>query len=110
MPPLEERIRKGLPPDLLEAAIVTLMALSQPEAGPVLYELSTHRRPDIRLRSIEAITATHPPGAETALIAALSADTRRSPTRQACCAGRLCTARASAVTANHAAPARRCCR
>jgi HEAT repeat protein len=70
--PLAARIRQGLPPELLEAAIVTLMALGQPDAGPVLYELSAHRRPQIRLRAIEAITATHPPGAEQALVTALS--------------------------------------
>jgi len=72
VPPLVERIELGLPADLLEAALVTLMALSQPEAGPVLYELSTHRRPEIRLRALEAISATQPAGAESALVAALS--------------------------------------
>jgi hypothetical protein len=70
--PLEERIRQGLPPDLLEAAVVTLMALSQPEAGPVLFELTTHRRPEIRLRAVEALVATNPPGAASALTVALS--------------------------------------
>ena len=72
VPPLVERIEAGLPPELLEAAVVTLMALAQPEAGPALYELSAHRRPEIRLRALEAISATQPPGAETALVAALS--------------------------------------
>jgi hypothetical protein len=72
--PLAARIRDGLPPDLLEAAIVTLMALSQPNAGPILFELTAHRRPQIRLRAIEAIAASHPPGAEQALSAALSDD------------------------------------
>jgi HEAT repeat protein len=72
VPPLVERIERGLPPELLEAAVVTLMALAQPEAGPVLYELSTHRRPEIRLRALEAISATRPAGAESALVAALS--------------------------------------
>ena len=70
--PLAERIRAGLTPELLETAIVTLMALGQPSAGPILYELSAHRRPEVRLRAIEAITATNPPGAEQALSAALS--------------------------------------
>jgi HEAT repeat protein len=75
--PLAERIRQGLPPDLLETAIVTLMALGQPNAGAVLHELSMHRRPEVRLRAIEAIAATNPPGAERTLTAALSdADTR----------------------------------
>jgi hypothetical protein len=70
--PLAARIRQGLPPDLLETAIVTLMALGQPNAGPVLYELTMHRRADMRLRAVEAIAATNPPGAERALTAALS--------------------------------------
>ena len=47
--PLAARIRAGLPPELLDAAVLTLMALSQPNAGPVLYELCAHRRPQVRL-------------------------------------------------------------
>jgi HEAT repeat protein len=75
--PIAERIRQGLPSDLLETAIVTLMALGQPNAGPVLYELTAHRRADVRLRAVEAIAAARPSGAERALLAALSdSDTR----------------------------------
>jgi len=70
--PIAERIRQGLPAELLETAIVTLMALGQPNAGPVLYELTAHRRADVRLRAVEAIPAARPPGAERALLAALS--------------------------------------
>lgn len=70
--PLAARIRKGLPPELLETAIVTLMALGQPSAGPVLYELTAHRRPEVRLRAVEAIAATNPPGGERGLLSALS--------------------------------------
>jgi HEAT repeat protein len=70
--PLATRIRQGLPADLLDQAITTLMALSQPNAGPILFELAAHRRPEIRLRAVEAIAATNPPGAEQALIAGLS--------------------------------------
>jgi hypothetical protein len=70
--PLATRIRQGLPPQLLETAIVTLMALGQPSAGPVLYELTAHRRADVRLRAVEAIAATNPPGGERGLLSALS--------------------------------------
>lgn len=70
--PLVARMREGLPPDLLEAAIVTCMALGQPEAGPVLFELTLHRRPVIRQRAVEAIAALAPPGADAALVTALS--------------------------------------
>ena len=70
--PLVERIRAGLPPDLLETAIVTLMALGQKSSGPALIELTTHRRETVRLRAVEALAAVNPPGAEGALTAALS--------------------------------------
>jgi hypothetical protein len=72
VPPLVERIRAGLPPDLLETGIVTLMALGQPQAAPLFFELALHRRPEIRIRSIEAIVALKPAGAEEALRRALS--------------------------------------
>jgi HEAT repeat protein len=70
--PLVNRIREGLPPELLELAVTTLMALGQPNAGPVLYELTTHRRSEIRRQAIEAIAATRPVGAEPVLLGALS--------------------------------------
>jgi hypothetical protein len=72
VPPLVERIRAGLAPDLLDTAIVTLMALGQPAAAPVLFDLAAHRRPEVRLRSIEAIVALAPKGAEDVLRTALS--------------------------------------
>jgi HEAT repeat protein len=70
--PLVARIHDGLPPDLLDTAIVTLMALGQPQAGPVLFELASHRRPEIRTRALEAITAIAPRGGEDALRNGLS--------------------------------------
>ncbi|MDQ3034677.1 MAG: HEAT repeat domain-containing protein [Myxococcota bacterium] len=70
--PLAARIRDGLAPDLLESAIDTLTVLGRPEAGPVLYELTSHRRPEVRLRAVQAIAATRPRGAERALVSALS--------------------------------------
>lgn len=70
--PILERIRAGLPPDLLETAIITLMALGQSHAGPVLFDLAAHRRPEIRVRAIEAIVAVGPNGADAALRKALS--------------------------------------
>jgi hypothetical protein len=70
--PLAARIREGLPPDLLASAIDTLTVLGRPEAGPVLFELVTHRRSDVRLRAVQAIAATRPRGSERALVTALS--------------------------------------
>jgi hypothetical protein len=72
VPPLIERIRAGLAPDLLDTAIVTLMALGQQSAAPVLFDLAVHRRPEVRLRSIEAIVSLAPKGAEEVLRTALS--------------------------------------
>ncbi|HEX2675588.1 MAG TPA: HEAT repeat domain-containing protein [Polyangiales bacterium] len=70
--PILERIRQGLPPDLLDTAILTLMALGQSHAAPVLFDLTSHRRPEIRIHAIEAIVAIAPKGAEDALRKALS--------------------------------------
>jgi hypothetical protein len=72
VPPLVERIRAGLAPDLLDTAIVTLMALGQQTAAPVLFDLAAHRRPEVRLRAIEAVVAIAPKGAEDVLRTALS--------------------------------------
>ena len=54
---LVQRVRGGLPPDLLDLTITTLTALGQPAAGPLLFELSAHRRPEVRLKAVEAIAA-----------------------------------------------------
>src|SRR5688572_8487946 len=70
--PIVARVRAGLPPDLLETSLVTLMALGQPQAAPLYYDLIEHRRPEIRLRAIEAIVALKPAGAEPALQRALA--------------------------------------
>jgi len=70
--PLAQRIRRGLPRDLLSSAVEILGMLARPEAGPILFELATHRRPDVRLAAVNAITACRPSGAERALVVGLS--------------------------------------
>lgn len=70
--PLAARIRRGLTPDLLGMAVDTLTVLGHPEAGPVLVELLSHRRADIRTRAVQALAVCNPPGVATALTAALS--------------------------------------
>ena len=72
VPPLIERVRAGLPVDLLETAIVTLTALGQPQASPLFVELTSYRRPEIRIRAIEGLVALKPVGAEEVLRKALS--------------------------------------
>jgi len=71
-PPIIARVRAGLPADLLETSIITLMALGQPQAGPLYIELLEHRRPEVRVRAIEAIVALKPKDAEPALQRALA--------------------------------------
>jgi HEAT repeat protein len=70
--PIAERIRRGLPPDLLDMAVSTLTILGRPEAGPVLFDLTRHRRAEVRLEAVRAIAATRPRGAERVLVEALS--------------------------------------
>lgn len=70
--PIAARIRRGLPADLLSVAIETLGLLGRREAGPVLFELTSHRRPEIRLGALNAIVSIRPSGAAGALEAALS--------------------------------------
>lgn len=70
--PIAARIRRGLPPEVLGVAVDTLMILGRPQAGPVLAELMGHRRPDIRLKAVQAVVACRPPGAERVLVDALS--------------------------------------
>lgn len=70
--PLVDRVRNGLPPDLLETAIITLMALGRKEAAPLLFDLLSHRRPEARAQAAEALAVIQPAGAEDALLHALS--------------------------------------
>jgi HEAT repeat protein len=72
VPPLADRIRRGLPPELLDAALDTLLVLSRPESGPILFELTAHRRPEVRLKAVQAIVASEPRGADRVLVSALS--------------------------------------
>ncbi|MCB9591800.1 MAG: HEAT repeat domain-containing protein [Sandaracinaceae bacterium] len=69
--PIAARVRRGLPPELLGVAVDTLMILGRPQAGPVLVELLGHRRPDIRLKAVQAIVACQPRGADRVLTEAL---------------------------------------
>jgi len=70
--PIADRIRRGLPPELLDLAIDTLGALGKPEAGPILIELLDHRRASARAKAIAALLACHARGADAALSSALS--------------------------------------
>jgi len=70
--PLSARIRRGLPPELLVMAVDTLGILGRNEAGPILFELVQHRRPEVRLRAVQAIATCRPDAADRVLVVALS--------------------------------------
>lgn len=85
VPLLTARIRAGLPPALLSTAVMTLMAIGHPDAGPVLAELARHRRPEVRQAALEALGLIGGPRAEAALVAGLT-DSHRD-TRAAAATG-----------------------
>jgi HEAT repeat protein len=72
VPLIVARVRRGLTPELLESALDTLAVLGQPQAGPLLIELLSHRRASVRLRAVQALATCHPAGADHALAGALS--------------------------------------
>lgn len=70
--PLVERIRRGLSPELLDMALDVLLVAARPEAGPVLIELTSHRRASVRLKAVQALVASRARGADGCLTTALN--------------------------------------
>jgi hypothetical protein len=88
------RLRRGLPPQLIENAIATLVQIKSALAASALQELTLHRRATIRAKAIDALGALKARSAQSALLYALddpSADVRSSAVRALANAG---TARA----------------
>lgn len=65
------RIKQGLPPQLLQGAIDSLVALKQPSALPVLLELSLHRRWQVREQALVALASLHARSAQSTILYAL---------------------------------------
>lgn len=65
------RLRRGLPPALIEPAIAALQRLGKQSASAVLIELTMHRRDAIRKRAIEALGALKLRSAQSVLLYAL---------------------------------------
>lgn len=65
------RLRRGLPPQLIEAAIDTLVLLNRPSLAPPLLELAQHRRTQIRIKAMQALAALRVRTAQSALLYAL---------------------------------------
>jgi len=75
IPMIGERVRAGLPPDLLDAAVDSLTLLADPAVAEVFVELAAHRRPTVRLRAVQALVALRGKNAERVLTAALGDST-----------------------------------
>jgi HEAT repeat protein len=71
VPLLVARVRRGLPPDLLDLAVQTLVVLGRPEAAEVLTELAQHRRAAVRLKAVVGLAQLRPRGVEAVLARAL---------------------------------------
>lgn len=65
------RLRRGLPPQLIEAAIDDLVLLNRAVASAALLELTQHRRIQIRIKSMQALGALKQRSAQAALLYAL---------------------------------------
>lgn len=72
IPMVKERIKAGLPPELLDSAMDALVMLGDPSAGDVFAALVRHRRPSVRLRAVQALVALRVTDAYPVLIGALS--------------------------------------
>lgn len=68
---LSERIRAGLPAELLDQAVDTFSLIADPSAGPVLAELTRHRRPEVRARAADALVTSRARDAGEILITLL---------------------------------------
>lgn len=71
-PLLVERVRDGLPPDLLKAALEALVAVGDPRSGELFVEMTHHRRPQVRANAVLGLSILRSPGAEAEVIKALS--------------------------------------
>ncbi|HKU43954.1 MAG TPA: HEAT repeat domain-containing protein [Polyangiales bacterium] len=65
------RLHRGLPPQLIEAAIDALVLLNRPSQSPALLELTQHRRIQIRIKAMQALASLKIKSAQSALLYAL---------------------------------------
>jgi len=69
---IADRLRRGLPPQLADAAVDALVTLSDARAVPALLELTQHRRWQLRVKAIEALSTLHAQSIQSALLYALN--------------------------------------
>jgi len=65
------RVRRGLPPQLVDPALTALVVFRQPSTTPLLLELSQHRRWQVRQKAIETLGALGAKSAQSSLLYAL---------------------------------------
>lgn len=68
---LADRVRQGLPPTLLPAAIDALTAIRKPPAQQALAQLLYHRNPEVRAKAAQSLAEQKAPGAANQLSALL---------------------------------------
>ena len=74
IPLIQERIRAGLPSDLLEVAMDSVLMLGDPSSEELFAKLARHRRPTGRRKALGALVTLRSPGAAAVLSQALSDD------------------------------------
>jgi hypothetical protein len=72
IPLIQERVRAGLPPDLLEIAMDSVLMLGHPSSEQLFATLSRHRRMTVRRKAVQALVSLRAPGAPAVLSQALS--------------------------------------
>lgn len=69
---IAERLRRGLPPQLADAAVDSLVELGDARAVPALLELTLHRRWQLRVKAITALATLRAQSIQSALLYALN--------------------------------------
>jgi HEAT repeat protein len=72
IPMIKERIKAGLPAELLDGAMDALVMLGDASAGDVFVSLVRHRRQSVRLRAVQALVALRVADSYPVLVSALS--------------------------------------
>lgn len=95
--PVIARLRRGLPPQLIDTAIEALVELKQPSAVPLFVELTGHRRWQVREQAVVALAALKAKSAQQTLLSALDDPSPEVREAAARALGEVGDARASAA-------------
>lgn len=101
------RLRRGLPPQLAELTIDALVKLKRPGAAPALLELLQHRRAQLRIKALSALSALEIRSAQSAVLYSLddpSSEVRSSAARTLARIGNARALPALLAAAEHGVP------